>query len=80
MAEPAPPPLTPEQQRQLTRAQVYEALRGELPNSWRIPGTDTSVRLYGFAKANLYGDMDVRNRSDAPSVQGSPLGGSSADR
>jgi hypothetical protein len=76
-AMPAPPP-SPEEQRRLTRAQVDEALRGDMPNSWRIPGTDTSVRLYGFVKANLFGDIDMVNRSDAPSVQGVPLIGSAA--
>ncbi len=79
VAAPTPPPPTPEQQRQITRAQVDEALRGELPNSWRIPGTDTSVRLYGFAKANMWSGLNVRDRGDAPSVQGIPLGGSAAD-
>ncbi|WP_270935082.1 DcaP family trimeric outer membrane transporter, partial [Falsiroseomonas oryzae] len=74
-AAPAP---TPEEQRAITRAQVDEALRGSMPNSWRIPGTDTSVRLYGFVKANLFGDLDMVNRSDAPSVQGIPLSGSAA--
>ena len=72
------PPVSPEEQRAITRAQVDEALRGSMPNSWRIPGTDTSVRLYGFVKANLFGDIDMVNRGDAPSVQGIPLAGSAA--
>jgi hypothetical protein len=76
----AAPAETPEQRRQITRAEVDEALRGALPNSWRIPGTDTSVRLYGFVKANLFGDVDMVNRSDAPSVQGTPLRGSVNDQ
>jgi hypothetical protein len=74
----AAPTLTPEEQRALTRRQVDEALRGSMPNSWRIPGTDTSIRLYGFVKANLFGDLDMVNRGDAPSVQGIPLIGSAA--
>ena len=38
------------------------------------------MRLYGFVKANLFGDLDMVNRTDAPSVQGTPLGGSDADQ
>jgi hypothetical protein len=79
-AAPAPAP-TPEQQRAIARAQVDEALRGELgTGSFRIPGTDTSVRVYGFIKANLFGDIGMVNRSDAPSVQGIPLAGSVNDQ
>ena len=52
------------------------ALQGDLPNSFRVPGTETSVRLYGFVKTNLFTDLDTVNRSDAPSVQGVPLAGS----
>ncbi|WP_237215343.1 DcaP family trimeric outer membrane transporter, partial [Falsiroseomonas oryziterrae] len=73
IAAPAPPPPP-----RVTREEVDEALRGSMPNSWRIPGTDTSVRLYGFVKANLFTDFDMVNRSDAPSVQGIPLTGSAA--
>ncbi|WP_431282501.1 DcaP family trimeric outer membrane transporter [Humitalea sp. 24SJ18S-53] len=76
VAEPPPAPVTA----RVTRADVDEAMRGSMPNSWRIPGTETSVRLYGFIKANMYGDIDVLNRSDAPSVQGIPLAGSAADQ
>jgi hypothetical protein len=72
----APPPAAP----RVTRAEIDEALRGELPNSIRVPGTETSVRLYGFIKANLIGTLDVRDRGDAPSVQGIPLSGSAADQ
>ncbi|WP_170985178.1 DcaP family trimeric outer membrane transporter [Roseomonas sp. AR75] len=72
---PAPAPAAAPR---VTREEVDEALRGSMPNSWRIPGTDTSVRLYGFVKANLFSDLDMVNRSDAPSVQGIPLIGSAA--
>ncbi|PWS35205.1 hypothetical protein DFH01_23155 [Falsiroseomonas bella] len=72
---PAPAPAAAPR---VTREEVDEALRGSMPNSWRIPGTDTSVRLYGFVKANLFSDLDMVNRSDAPSVQGIPLAGSAA--
>jgi hypothetical protein len=75
----AAPAVSPEQQRQITHAQMDEALRGELgAGSFRIPGTETSVRLYGFVKTNLFGDLDMVNRGDAPSVQGIPLAGSAA--
>ena len=80
-AAPAGPPAaapTPEAQRQITRAAVDEALRGEMPGSIRIPGTDTSVRLYGFIKTNVIDDINARNRSDAPSVQSVDLYGSGA--
>jgi hypothetical protein len=30
---------------------------GDIPNSFRMPGSDTSVRLYGYAEANLIHDM-----------------------
>lgn len=70
-ASPAPAP-------RVTQADLDEALRGSMPNSVRIPGTQTSVRLYGFVKANLFTDLDMVNRGDAPSVQGIPLAGSAA--
>jgi len=46
--------------------------RGSFPGSFRVPGTDTSVRLYGFAKLNMIEDLGPRNRSDALS-SGIPL-------
>jgi hypothetical protein len=74
----APPPAPPPE---ITREQVDQALRGDLgAGSFRIPGTETSVRLYGFVKANLFGDVGMVNRSDAPSVQGIPLAGSVNDQ
>ncbi|NKE17815.1 porin [Neoroseomonas oryzicola] len=79
-AAPAPPQAQADvAQPRVTREEVDAALRGSLPNSWRIPGTDTSVRLYGFGKANMWGSLNVRDRGDAPSVQGIPLAGSPAD-
>lgn len=47
--------------------------RGSFPGSFRIPGTDTSVRLYGFAKLNMSGDFGPRNRSDALTASSIPL-------
>nr|WP_282572226.1 porin [Roseomonas acroporae] len=46
----------------------------------RIPGTDTSVRLYGFAKANLTGDLDSRVRADTTVPMSTPLARSPANR
>jgi hypothetical protein len=50
-----------------------DPLQGSLPGSIRIPGTNTSVKLYGFAKAHLYGDVGPRNRSDTITVPSIPL-------
>jgi hypothetical protein len=58
-----------------------EALRADLPGiAFRVPGTDTQVRLYGFAKLTGYADLGPRNQTDAPPPQSIPLTGSAADR
>lgn len=44
-----------------------------IPGGFRIPGTDTSVRLYGFAKLSMMGDLGPRNRSDVLTAQSIPL-------
>ncbi len=41
--------------------------------SFRIPGTNTTVRLYGFAKLSMTGDIGPRNRSDVITAQSIPL-------
>ncbi|MBR0683573.1 hypothetical protein GXW74_24020 [Roseomonas eburnea] len=57
-----------------------EALRSDLPGiAFRVPGTDTQVRLYGFAKLTGYYDLGPRNQTDAPPPQTIPLTGSAAD-
>ena len=57
-----------------------EALRPDLPGvAFRVPGTDTQVRLYGFAKLTGYYDFGPRNQTDAPPPQTIPLIGSAAD-
>ena len=57
-----------------------DALRSDLPGmSIRIPGTDTQVRLYGFAKLSGYYDLNGRNQTDAPTPQTIPLNDSPAD-
>ncbi len=57
-----------------------EALRSDLPGvAFRVPGTDTQVRLYGFAKLTGYYDFGPRNQTDAPPPQTIPLTDSAAD-
>ncbi len=58
-----------------------EALRSDLPGvAFRVPGTDTQVRLYGFAKLTGYYDLGPRNQTDAPPPQTIPLSASPADQ
>ncbi len=58
-----------------------DALRSDLPGiSLRVPGTDTQVRLYGFAKLTAWTDAGARNQTDAPAPSQIPLRGSQADR
>lgn len=58
-----------------------EALRSDLPGvAFRVPGTETQVRLYGFAKLTGYYDFGPRNQTDAPPPQTIPLSGSPADQ
>ncbi len=54
-----------------------DALRSDLPGlSIRIPGTQSEVRLYGFAKLSGYTDLNGRNQTDAPPPSTIPLAGS----
>jgi len=56
-----------------------DALRSDLAGiALRIPGTDTQVRLYGFAKLSGYGDFNARNQTDTPPPQTIPLADSPA--
>ncbi|MFL1461396.1 DcaP family trimeric outer membrane transporter [Roseococcus sp. DSY-14] len=58
-----------------------DALRSDLPGiAFRVPGTDTQVRLYGFAKLTAWTDANGRNQTDAPPPSQIPLRGSQADR
>jgi len=59
-------------------AQGKEAVvAGDIPNSFRVPGSDTSVRLYGVAELNMVREFKGTNGGDystfAPSI---PLNGS----
>jgi len=43
-----------------------DAPRSDLPGlSFRIPGTQSEVRFYGFANVNGYRDFNARNLTDA---------------
>jgi hypothetical protein len=58
-----------------------DALRSDLHGlAIRIPGTESEVRLYGFAKVSSYYDLSGRNQTDAPPPQFIPLNNSAADQ
>jgi hypothetical protein len=58
-----------------------DALRSDLPGvAIRVPGTQTEVRVYGFAKLSAWGDLNGRNQTDAPTAQTIPLNDSAADK
>ena len=58
-----------------------DALRADLPGiAFRVPGTETQVRLYGWAKLSAWTDANGRNQTDAPLPGGIPLTSSAADR
>jgi len=60
-------------------SQFEDALRADLPGiAIRVPGTNTQVRLYGFAKLSGYADLNGRNQTDAPPPQTIPLANSAA--
>ena len=60
---------------------VGDALRSDLPGiAFRVPNTDTQVRLYGFAKVSAWKDFNGRNQTDAPLPAQIPLNGSAADQ
>jgi hypothetical protein len=58
-----------------------DALRSDLPGiAFRVPGTETQVRLYGWAKLSAWQDFNGRNQTDAPLPGGIPLARSAGDR
>ncbi len=60
--------------------QNEDALRSDLPGlAIRIPGTDSQLRVYGFAKLSAWTDLNGRNQTDAPTAQTIPLNNSRAD-
>jgi hypothetical protein len=59
--------------------ETEDALRSDLPGlSIRIPGTDSQLRVYGFAKLSTWTDLNGRNQTDAPKAQTIPLNNSAA--
>jgi hypothetical protein len=72
-ADQAPPQVSSAIPVQAQREDPTAQWRGSFPGSFRVPGTDTSVRLYGFAKLNMSGDLGPRNRSDVITGQSIPL-------
>jgi hypothetical protein len=59
--------------------ETEDALRSDLPGlSIRIPGTDSQLRVYGFAKLSTWTDLNGRNQTDAPTAQTIPLNNSAA--
>ena len=78
-AAPIPGLLPPEPMGNQYEGQGGDALRSDLPGlSLRIPGTQSEVRVYGFAKASGYRDFGPRNQNNAPAPQSIPLAGSPA--
>lgn len=66
--------------RNQVEAQSKEAVvAGDIPNSFRIPGSETSVHLYGIAELNLTHDFKGYNNDNdyASFVPYAPLNGSS---
>ncbi len=60
-------------------SQFEDALRSDLPGlSIRVPGTESEVRIYGFAKLSGYNDLNGRNQNNAPSPSTIPLANSAA--
>jgi len=53
---------------------------GRPGGSFRIPGTETVVRIYGFAKVNGISDLTTTDRSDSLNAQAIPLFGTAAQR
>lgn len=64
-----------------TQAANEDALRSDLPGiAFRVPGLDTQVRFYGFAKISMWQDFNGRNQTDAPLPMGIPLNGGPASQ
>jgi hypothetical protein len=64
-------------------AEVKAALApppGKPGGSFRIPGTETVVRLYGFVKLNAMTDFTTQDQNDALSAQSIQLSGTPAQR
>jgi hypothetical protein len=56
-----------------------DALRSDLPGlAFRVPGTQSQVRFYGFAKTSMWQDINARNQTGAPLPGQIPMVGSAA--
>ena len=49
---------------QVTLQGKESVVLGDMPNSFRMPGSETSVRVYGYAEANLIKDFKGTAPSD----------------
>ncbi len=59
---------------------AYAPPPGRPAGTFRIPGTEVSVRLYGFAKANAIWDATTQDRNDTLTAQSIQLFGTAAQR
>lgn len=62
------------------RLEQQRDLTGSFPRSIRLPGTETSVRLYGFVRLTASRDFEARNRGDVQSANSVPLTTGAASR
>lgn len=58
------------QQEQVTPAPAQAVTAGDQPGSFKLPGTDTSMKISGYVKADLWYDVneDVSNSFNATSI------------
>ena len=58
----------------------YAAPAGKPPGSFRVPGTEIVVRIYGFVKFNGITDLTTQDQNDSLSAQSIQLFGTAAQR
>ncbi len=77
-AAPAPAPTTEKVNNRLEQLELRQkdsVAAGDVPGSFRLPGSNTSVRLYGYAEANLIHDLKGTAPGDNfTNLQEQPLG------
>jgi hypothetical protein len=59
---------------------AYAPPPGKPAGTFRIPGTEVAVRIYGFAKANGIWDLTTQDRNDTLTAQSIQLFGTAAQR
>lgn len=64
VAAPALAQTPAERVEQLELKQKDNVVAGDIPGSFRLPGSETSIRLYGYAEANLVHDFRKPGPSD----------------